>query len=167
MIAGIDPGLSGALFFLNPNSPANGEAYDIPVHLLVRGGAKKREVDIQAFADLLTIQPVEHAFVEHANAMPGQGVSGVFAFGKCFGIVLGVLAARQISFTLVPPARWKRTLGVPKAKDAARARASQLLPGAAHQWRLRKHDGRAEAALLALYGARQLNGTASERTPGQ
>ena len=56
------------------------------------------------------------------------------------------------------PRRWKRALHVPKAKDAARARASQLLPEAAHQWRLRKHDGRAEAALLALYGARQLTG---------
>jgi hypothetical protein len=33
-----------------------------------------------------------------------------------------------------------------------------LLPQAAHQWPLRKHDGRAEAALLALYGARQLQG---------
>ena len=55
--------------------------------------------------------------------------------------------------------RWKRALGVQKSKDAARARASQLLPAAAAQWGLRKHDGRAEAALLALYGARQLHGS--------
>jgi hypothetical protein len=48
---------------------------------------------------------------------------------------------------------------VPKAKDAARARASQLLPQAAHQWPLKKHDGRAESALIALYGARQLSGS--------
>jgi hypothetical protein len=29
------------------------------------------------------------------------------------------------------------------------------MPAAAGQWRLKKHDGRAEAALLALYGLRE------------
>jgi hypothetical protein len=29
------------------------------------------------------------------------------------------------------------------------------LPDAADQWRLKRHDGRAEAALMALYGMRQ------------
>jgi hypothetical protein len=76
-------------------------------------------------------------------------------------ILIGVIAARSIPLTLVPPVRWKRALAVPKAKDGARARASQLLPGAAHQWQLRRHDGRAEAALLALYGARQLSSSAA------
>jgi crossover junction endodeoxyribonuclease RuvC len=93
--------------------------------------------------------------------MPGQGVSGVFAFGKAYGIILGVIAGHSIPLTLVPPVRWKRQMGVTKSKDGCRARASQLLPAAAHQWPLRKHDGRAEAALIALYGARQLQGPAS------
>ena len=69
------------------------------------------------------------------------------------GVILGVLASRSVPLLLVSPVSWKRALGVPKAKDGARARASQLLPEAAHQWRLKRHDGRAEAALLALYGA--------------
>jgi len=30
-----------------------------------------------------------------------------------------------------------------------------LTPGASSQWRLAKHDGRAEAALIALFGLRQ------------
>jgi hypothetical protein len=50
---------------------------------------------------------------------------------------------------------------VPKAKDGARARASQLLPAGVQLWPLVKHDGRAEAALLALYGVRQLGGAAA------
>jgi hypothetical protein len=45
---------------------------------------------------------------------------------------------------------------VPAEKDGARARASQLLPQHAGHWPLKKHDGRAEAALIALYGWRQL-----------
>jgi hypothetical protein len=161
MITGIDPGLSGALFFLDPHDPATGESVDLPVHLLTRGGKNKREVDIAGLIRILALHQLTHAFVEQVGAMPGQGVSSVFAFGKTYGIILGVLAARSIPLTLVAPVRWKRALGVPKAKAAARARASQLLPQAAHQWPLKKHDGRAEAALIALYGARQLGGTAA------
>jgi crossover junction endodeoxyribonuclease RuvC len=142
-------------------NPSTVETVDIPVHLLTRGGRAKREVDIVELIRLLATHCIDHAFVEQVGAMPGQGVSGVFAFGKCYGVILGVLASRSIPLSLVPPVRWKRALGVPKAKDGARARASQLLPEAAHQWRLKKHDGRAEAALIALYGARQLSGTAA------
>ncbi|MGE5548417.1 MAG: hypothetical protein ACM33T_16045 [Solirubrobacterales bacterium] len=97
--------------------------------------------------------PIAHAFVEAVGAMPGQGVSSVFAFGKVFGLVLGILAANFIPHTLVPPQRWKRTLGVPADKDGARARASQLLPAHAGLWCRAKDDGRAEAALLAYFGA--------------
>jgi hypothetical protein len=57
-------------------------------------------------------------------------------------------------------------MGVTKSKDGCRARASQLLPEAADQWPLRRHDGRAEAALIALYGARQLLAYSETRTQG-
>jgi crossover junction endodeoxyribonuclease RuvC len=165
LVVGVDPGLSGALCFLDLHSPAAVKTVDMPVHNLVRGGAKKREVDTATLAALLS-RPLDHAFVEQAGAMPRQGVSGVFAFGKCFGIVLGVLAARAVPLTLVSPIRWKRALGVPAAKDGARARASQLLPAAAEQWRLARHDGRAEAALIALWGLREL-GRGHDRDAGR
>jgi hypothetical protein len=155
MILAVDPGLGGAMFFLDPQA-ATGEAVDIPVHVLVRGGKQKREIDIAQLIGLLAQHQVEHAFVEQVGSMPGEGVSSTFAFGKAFGIILGVIAARSIPVTLVPPVRWKRVMGVTKSKDGCRARASQLLPLAAYQWPLRKHDGRAEACLIALFGARQL-----------
>ena len=159
MIVGIDPGLSGALFFLDPRDPATGKAVDLPVYLLTRGGKKKRELDVAGLIRLLVQHPLTHAFIEQVGAFPRQGVSGVFAFGKTYGTILGVLACRGVPLTLVPPVRWKRALHVSKDKDACRARASQLLPQAAGQWPLRRHDGRAEAALLALYGVRQLGTT--------
>jgi crossover junction endodeoxyribonuclease RuvC len=160
MIVGIDPGLSGALFFLDPQLPSVGQAFDLPVHLLSRGGKKKRELDVVGLIGMLALRQLTHGFIETAGAMPGQGVSSVFAFGKCYGVILGVLAARSVPLTLVPPVRWKRALGVSKDKDGW-ARASQLLPEAAHQWSLKRHDGRAEAALIAVYGARQLAGSAA------
>jgi crossover junction endodeoxyribonuclease RuvC len=161
VIAGIDPGLAGALFFLDPSNSANGEAIDLPVHMLIRGAKKKRELDIAGLIGILATRSITHAFVESVGAMPGQGVSSVFSFGKTFGAVLGVIAARNIPITLIAPARWKKVMGVGKSKDGCRARASQLLPRCADQWKLRRDDGRAEAALLCLYGLQQLGGTAA------
>ena len=53
MTVGIDPGLSDALFFIDPTLPATGTAIDLPAHALVRGG-KKHEVDPQGLLALLT-----------------------------------------------------------------------------------------------------------------
>ena len=165
MICGIDPGLSGAIAFADGDKLI---VVDMPTLALMRGGKNKREVDAHALARLLTAgNPLEydadacrHAFVEGVHSMPGQGVSGVFALGKGYGIILGILSALAIPYTVVAPRRWKNALAVPAAKDGARARASQLLPHAANQWPLKKHDGRAEAALLALYGQRMAAKTA-------
>jgi crossover junction endodeoxyribonuclease RuvC len=121
-----------------------------------RGGKTKRELDAHALARLIGDRRPGHAFVELVGAMPGQGVSSVFAFGKSFGVVIGVLAALDVPFTFVAPVVWKRAFGVPAAKDGARARASQLMPAAAHHWTRVRDDGRAEAALIAYYGLRQL-----------
>jgi len=64
----------------------------------------------------------------------------------------------KIAYTLVAPATWKRALGgIPAEKDAARARASQLMPSASGYWARKKDDGRAEAALIAFWGCRRWN----------
>lgn len=154
IIAGIDPGLSGAIVIID--TEGSFVVSDMPTHSLVRGGKNKREIDAHQLKHALGWK-IDHAFVEQVNAMPGQGVSGVFAFGKAYGIIIGTLAALEIPMTFVAPVKWKRALQVPASKDGARARASQLLPQAAAQWPLIKHDGRAEAALIALYGAQTLN----------
>jgi crossover junction endodeoxyribonuclease RuvC len=155
LIVGIDPGLRGAGALMLANQEVV-DVFDMPVHLLVRDGKAKREIDVHALLTLLSAQRIDHAFLERAGAMPGQGVSSTFAFGRAYGIVIGVLVALGTPLTFVPANKWKRALGVPSVKDGARARASQLLPQASPRWPLKRHDGRAEAALLALYGLRSL-----------
>jgi crossover junction endodeoxyribonuclease RuvC len=134
IIAGIDPGLSGAVALLDAESGSVIDCLDMPVHELRRGGKMKRELDAHSLAAALGRDRIGHAFVELVGAMPGQGVSSVFAFGKSFGVVIGVPAALGVPFTLVAPVVWKRALSVPAAKDGARARASQLLPASAYHW---------------------------------
>jgi len=158
IILGVDPGLSGAICLLHSLEVA--EIHDIPTFSLSRNGKNKREVDAVKLANMLGETVIGHAFVEQVNAMPGQGTSSMFAFGKSYGIVIGILAARGVPMTFVAPKTWKKALGVPASKDGARARASQLMPTNSWLWPLVKHDGRAEAALIAYWGVRTLNSIA-------
>lgn len=158
MILGIDPGLRGAIAYYRPGAKDELTIVDMPTHQLMRGGKNKFELDPHALHKLLMPYKLSSVYLEQVNSMPGQGVSSVFAFGKTYGIIIGVLAANGLPYTFVTPQTWKKKLQVPASKDAARARASQLLPAHADKWKLVKHDGRAEAALIAYYGWLQERG---------
>jgi hypothetical protein len=162
IILGVDPGLGGALFLMDTDGSYS-SAYDMPTFIVPRGGKNKRDIDARVLASALWGYhrlPIGHAFVEAVNAMPGQGVTSMFAFGKAYGIILGIIAAYGVPYTLVSPAKWKKALQVPASKDGARARASQLLPHCAEHWPLKKHEARAEAALLCHYGHMSLDNIA-------
>jgi hypothetical protein len=62
MIIGVDPGLSGAIAFVDPAAPTIVETVDIPVHMLSRGGKKKRELDIAGLIGVLAVRRITHAF---------------------------------------------------------------------------------------------------------
>jgi crossover junction endodeoxyribonuclease RuvC len=154
LVLGVDPGLSGALALYDYITSSVEEVFDMPT--IDAGVGSKRVVDESTLAwriDALA-KRIKHAFVEKVGAMPGQGVTSMFSFGTSYGIVRGVIAANFIPITLVTPQTWKKALGVPAAKDGARARASQLLPASSGLWCRVKDDGRAEASLIALYGAK-------------
>ena len=155
-IVGVDPGLGGALAFLADDEVVIVE--DMPTLKITRGKSARRELDLSTLSRVIDERApsIRHAFVELASARPGQGVASMFSFGRTYGATLGILAANFIPTTIVTPARWKRALGVPAAKDGARLRAGQLLPRAAYLWPSAVHAGRAEAAMIALHGAREL-----------
>jgi crossover junction endodeoxyribonuclease RuvC len=78
---------------------------------------------------------------------------GPFKFGQVCGAMQAFAVAHFIKIKLVNPAHWKRVMGVTADKDSSRQRASQLFPRYAQLWSRRKNDGRAEAALIAIFGA--------------
>lgn len=154
LVLGVDPGLSGALALYDVRVNSVENVRDMPT--IEAGTGSKRIVDeatLAAWVDAYA-KHIRHAYVEKVGAMPGQGVTSMFSFGTSYGIVRGIIAANMIPMTFVTPQRWKKALGVPAAKDGARARASQLLPVSSGLWSRVKDDGRAEAALIALYGAK-------------
>ena len=150
MILGIDPGSRGAIAVIDGGLLI--DVHDMPSVEVAVGKTKRTRVSAGLLADVLRRQGLTHAFVEQVGAMPGQGTSSMFAFGKSAGIVEGVLAGLGIPITLVTPQSWKKAMRLVADKDAARQRAVQLFPERAEWFRRVKDDGRAEAAMIALYG---------------
>ena len=146
---GIDPGLSGALAVIETynGAPALIDAIDMPA---VGTGAKAR-VDIIAAAQWIAKHSPSTAYVERAQAFPGQGASSGFSYGRAVGALEAVVALCSIPLILVEASIWKRKLHLPgKDKEAARQKALQLFPKQ-HALLARKKDhGRAEAALIAV-----------------
>lgn len=153
VILGIDPGKTGALaFYLHTAGVPELEVVDVPL----AGG----EIDDAALAALirtrLTARWISHCFIERASAGPAGGRVSMFNYGSTYGVLRGVVAACGIPMTRVTPQSWKKALQVQADKDAARARASQLLPAFTAIWARVKDHNRAEAALIALYGHQRL-----------
>lgn len=148
IIMGIDPGISGAVAFYFPVVPGRIAVDDVPV----AGG----EINVAELARLVRIHRPTLAVIERVGAMPGQGVVSMFNFGRSYGDVRGVVGALDIPLHFVTPQKWKKHFGLSSDKEECRLRAIRMFPNAAESFRLKKHDGRAEAALIALYGAQVL-----------
>lgn len=146
VVIGIDPGMEGAIALYAGRLV---HVHDMPI--------AGRHVDPYQLASIFDqlCQPdgCDLVIVEQQQSMPKQGVSTTFKIGNNFGICHGVAAALGYRVTMPRPVTWKRRLSVRSDKDAARLRASQLIPEGVRVWPLKKHHGRAEAALLAYYGA--------------
>lgn len=142
IILGVDPGASGAFAFYGPvdNSIF---CYDAP---LVDG-----RLDAATLVGVIQNWRPTFAMIELVGSMPKQGVSSTFKFGVSYGIAQGVIAALGIPHALVTPGKWKRHFGLSADKEKSRARALQLWPKSAKLFARKKDDGRAEAALIALY----------------
>ena len=151
-IIGIDVGLNGAIAMMRGETLTG--IVDMPTVTLDRNGKSKRQISIPELISILDEFKPEEAYCERVFAMSGQGVTSVFSFGRSLGAIEGVLAARLIKTTLVTPQAWQKAMGVTGGKDGARARAMELFPHNVDYFKLKKHDGRADAALIACWGLR-------------
>jgi len=155
-IIGIDPGLDGAVAIIN--GTGNLVVIDMPTVTVERNGKSKRQVSATELAQILASHNSNncHVFVEKVSAMAGQGVTSVFSFGRSFGMIEGILAAFRLPVTYVAPATWVKAVGRGQGKDASRARAMELFPENQADFKLKKFDGRADAALIAYWGTKNV-----------
>jgi crossover junction endodeoxyribonuclease RuvC len=152
VIIGIDPGQTGAVAIIGDDRCY---VLDTPTETVKKGKGTKTEYLPAEMAQMLSGFKNVHCYIEKVGAMPGQGVTSMFNFGKGFGLWLGILAAHGIPYTLVTPQAWKKEImqGI-SDKDAARGRAQQLFPQVSSQLSRKKDIGRADALLIAEYGRR-------------
>lgn len=156
IVLGIDPGFTGALALYHPERNTLTIA-DMPTTTRRMSNKTIRtELNIPALLHWLDVHlPPDNvvAWVEDPHALPKQGITSAFRFGQVCGALQAAVLAYGLPLHLVPPATWKQHMGLSADKVGCQHRASHLLPAHAHLWPLKKHDGRAEAALLAWYGA--------------
>ena len=142
-ILGIDPGVSGALAVYYPDHPMIIAIHDMPVD--------GKAIDGYELTKIISQYNPEVAFIEAVHSFSGQGVSSSFNFGCSYGVARGVVAACGIPTTLVSPQKWKRELELSKDKNQSLEMARMLWPDS-DKFKRKKDDGRAEAALIAMYG---------------
>lgn len=147
---GFDPGATGAFAIVGPHILPAAKAFD--------------ERQCVAFVKDAIDQFECFAVVEHVGAMPGQGVSSCFSFGRSFGWLLGMLDTLGVPYELVRPQRWKKAFSCTSDKNTSIEVARRLFPGVdlRRTPACRKpHDGICEALLMATFAQRLREGAPS------
>ena len=174
IVVGIDPGITGALAILDTETRLV-KFVDTPTVTVKSGKKFKNQMDPRAIVEILSVF-TEDTFItiEKVNAMPNfrpdpenpgapvrnsMGVTSAFNFGMGFGMWLGILAAMKLPYQTVHPITWKRSMmaDMGKEKDASRVKAIQLFPNVYQDLKLKKHHGRADALLIATWGAKNFH----------
>jgi hypothetical protein len=158
MIVACDPGLHGAFAMIDGEEL---QIWDMPTYVAKAGARKKDRTlfDEAGVLRLVAAFPLVGAtrlVIEQVSGAPGQSSPAAFTFGYGVGFITACAMSQRLAIDHVAPSVWKLALRAPSDKRASRARASELLPAHAEKWPLAGHDGRAEAAMIALYAERCL-----------
>ena len=160
-VIGIDPGKDGAV----ARYGADGDLY---IELTPTVKVTKREYDVADMRRLLNSLAghATFAFLEKQQAWHGQGVTSMFSIGQGYGLWEGLLVGLGIPYQVVRPQTWQREmLRDVQGKGKARAilAATRMFPDTDFR-RTPKckgpHDGKCDAAMIAVYGHRYLLGQA-------
>lgn len=154
LYVGIDPGKNGGICFLNSQGQIE--------HISPMPTLKTFAGLMQSSAHLIS-----HLVLEKSQPYTAQGVISMFTYGTHYGTLQGVLIANQISFDLIAPRTWQKTMIIPSNKTDPKAKALASANKVFHKknnfWiptsRHRKpHDGMIDSALIAEF-CRKSNST--------
>lgn len=171
-ILGIDPGISGAcsLYSIDEPVPNVEWMFDLPAV----GEGNKREIHYAALRDMVWSLKPHVCFIEQVNAfvprrkdeITGEmvadpwGATSMFRFAGSYFALRCLVSCLDIPLRTVPPATWKTAFNLKGKKktggtdDAARQLVLQRYPECLPFLKFKYHQHRAEAFLIAVYGAR-------------
>ena len=179
VFVGVDPGLDGAIAGLLDGKlwVFDAPTKDVPYtkKLSKKKSAElgvktldttRREIDVDEVKVILNflISGTDSGagIIEKVSARPGNGGTSMFRFGDTFGVLRCALAwYKSLGFKIHEPLRpqeWKKILwpNMPKKmskkdqKTFARKYVMEKFPDMKDEFKLVKHDGRAEAVCIAL-----------------
>ena len=159
IVLGVDPGISGAFAFTY-----RGHVWSNHLPVWQPSGKNKSIDAVQLFTDLSVCGDIcggvpGDIFLELGQSMPNQSSSAGFNYGRACGVIEGVLygAFPRSRIHYVRPGVWKRKMGLLKQpKGVSLDVARRLFPQNRDQFKLKKDHNKAEAALIAYYGAQIL-----------
>ncbi len=152
MILGIDPGASGGFCLMDDDGKI--------IELMRTGDTEHDTADrLLVCANMARGDGHEiKALVEQVGAMPGQGVTSMFTFGKGYGFLRGVLVSLRIPIHEVRPQTWQKSVGAsPRKKEEPKTAFKKRLKEKAQQF-FPSHKitaDTADAALIARWGVMQ------------
>ena len=158
-VLGIDPGVTGAWAIVDV--PASGppvliDIGDLPVREVQMSKRIARRLDVPKLVRLFedNLSPlIDQVVVERLTGAPGITSTTAFSLGWTGATLDTVLTMfGRADYKQASPNTWKRALLVPADKQAAKAHATKIF-GTDAWWPRAEDHNRAEAALLALYGA--------------
>ena len=158
IIVGIDPGARGAIAILEGDSL---KVFDLKS--CTRPTGTFNSLDTLLFWNIVYFHiPKDDVaiFCEESLLMPGNGIKTARPIYDSRGTMRAVLELHGCKINYVDPKDWKRKLGLLKAdKKASVEKAIEAFPDHKALFTKQWHggtvllDGRAEAALIALYGS--------------
>lgn len=175
-VLGIDPGLNGGAAVVDVTAPSDFRLLDA-IDLPVAGEEHRRRIKVRDLAEWISALRPDVGAIERAQAMPKQGASSGFKYGRAVGSLEATVVLVGVRLLSVEPRSWKQHFALSgkdkhetdaQAKAQARELAIKLfaVPGRNTDFfPLVKHHNRAEAALIALYCGRQLNCGDSAKNP--
>lgn len=176
-ICGIDTGIRGGIAFYDvaegeffgsslPRTERVVDIVDIPT---IDDDGPFRFVNVRRLSVLLKKYRPDHVFMEAVHAMPAighkggkrrtMGASGAMNFGDARGSIRSTVLLHGCDPVLVQAQAWKKAFRlVGPDKEQSRLRALQRMPSAAPYLKRKMDHGRAEALLIAIYGAAKVLG---------
>lgn len=160
-VLGIDPGVTGAWAIVEvvaDRAPVVAEIGDLPVRAEKLSNRVAHRLDVSGLWDLFDDKlrgdgpKIDRVIIERLTGAPGTTSTTAFSLGWTAAVLDTILAVMETPYLKAHPSVWKRALLVPADKKGSKARATKLFKTDRH-WPREKDHNRAEAALIALYGA--------------
>lgn len=172
-VIGVDPGSPIAMAIVSPagNLKAAVSWEHVAIQHMAPNSKKMMWVNepavicnqLRLWIDKYTTKPPV-MIIEGAAPRPGEGLVSACKYVGSQYMLRGIAAGMGLSYQVVAPNKWKRDLNLTgygeQAKEVARAKALATWPMGASLFSRKLDHNRAEAALLALWGAK--HGTFSE-----